>query len=188
MSDQFIELPGQSQVIPKLLNTFRDMLMRKLIDEIPENDPTRAINIKLGRVLESPLKTNISVAVISGDPEDSDFMDKRIDFDDDFKVKSLMAQEIGGGCYWWRRGTIFFNVFYVRQRYPEVQAYEYAYSFYGRLHSALDRFSFTPIIDDYGEQVHPPVYIESVRFTEGGGADQFMWRGKLKWRVLSWKP
>lgn len=188
MSNQFIEIPSESQVITKFLHTMTEYLTTVLIDAVPEEDPTRAVVIKLGRVLENPLKKNISVSVQAGDPEDLNFMDKRIDFDDEFKIGSLLAQEIGGGCYWWRRGIVMYNAFFVRQRYREERAFEYAYSFYGRLHKAMDRMSFIPIEDDFGEKLFSPVYVESVRFTESGGDNQFIWRGKLRWRVLSWKP
>lgn len=183
--NRFIEVP--SQIIPKILYTFKDYLDTVLVQDVPEDDPTRAITIKLGRVLENPLQKNISVGLTGGDPEDPTLSDKRIDFEDDFKIGSLMATEIGGGCYWWRRGAILVRVFFVRQKYEEEKAFEYAYSFFGRLHKALDRLQFNPFSDDYGESAHPPVYIESTSFSETGGSNQFIWRGKLIWRVLTWK-
>ena len=181
----FIETP--SQIVPKILYTFKNYLDTILIQGVPESDPTRAVVVKLGRVLDNPLQTNISVGITGSDPEDPSLKDMRIDFDDGFKIPSLLATEIGGSCYWWRRGTILFNTFFVRQRFEEEVAFEYAYSFYGRLHQAMDRLNFPSFSDDYGEQAYPPVYIESSKFVESGGSKQFIWRGKLIWRVLTWK-
>lgn len=176
-----------SQIVPLILKEFKTRLDNALVAAVPESDPTRATTVKLGRVLENPLKNNISVGITGSDPEDPTLRDKRIDFDDDFKIGSLLATEIGGGCYWWRRGTVFYNVFYVRQRFDEEKALEYAHSFYGRLLQTIDRLHFDAMSDDYGERAFPPVYVESANFYESGGSNQFIWRGKLIWRVLTWK-
>ena len=44
------------------------------------------------------------------------------------------------------------------------------------------------LVDDYDERAKPPVFVESHSFFESGGKKQYIWRGKLLWRVLTWRP
>ena len=64
----------------------------------------------------------------------------------------------------------------------------YAYDFQGRLLKALEETPVHGLQDDYGELVIPPVYIEGCSFYESGGNNQFIWRGKILWRVLTERP
>lgn len=177
-------------MIPLILYTFQSYLDAMLIADVPDDDPTRAVTVKVGRLLESPVKKNVSIAISSGDFEDPDYLDGRIDNTkfDNLQIPDLWVSEVGGGIHWWRRGTINIRVFFVRQRYPEEKAMAYAYEFYGRLLHAVENCPVHGLVDDYGEEAFAPVYVESVSFFESGGSDQFIWRGKLYWRVLTRRP
>lgn len=190
MSDYPIDgIPAQ--IVPMVLQRIAAHIETSMLLEVPESNPTRAITIKLGRLQENPLQKNVAVAVTGGDYEDPTYLDGRIDRPEfnSLQVRNLPVGEIGGGVYWWRRGTIRFQTFFVRQRFPEDRAMEYAYDFYGRLLNAMSEIDVTGLVDDYGEKVCPPLYIEAASFFEsGGGKDKFIWRGKLLWRVLTWRP
>jgi len=184
-------LPEQPRtIVPLIIYTIKDYLDTALTEEVPEDDPTRAVLVKVGRLQESPLKKNVSVAVAGGDFEDPGYLDGRIDNSafDNLQIPDLWASEIGGGVYWWRRGTINMRVFFVRQRFDEERALHYAYEFYGRLLDALSKCPIHGLIDDYGEVSHAPIYVEGNSFFESGGSDQYIWRGKLLWRVLTRRP
>lgn len=182
------EIP--SSIVPMILYKIRNHLDTALVLEVPDTNPTKAVLVKVGRFQENPLEKNVSIAVSGGDYEDPASIDGRIDNPkfDSLELESLPPREIGGGCYWWRRGSINYQTFFVRQRVKEEVALQYAYDFQGRLIRAVELTPLHGLCDDYGERAYPPVYVESVTFFESGGNSQFIWRGKLSWRVLTWRP
>lgn len=179
-----------AHIVPMILYTLRDTLQVNLTSEVADDNPTKAIVVKVGRFQENPLNKNVSIAISHGDFEDPSYKDGRIDHSelDQFQIRGLPVGEIGGGIYWWRRGTINVQVFFVRQRYEEDVALQYAYDFYGRLQSAVEKVYFNKMTDDYGEKCTGYPYVESSTFFESGGAKQYVFRGKLYWRVLTWRP
>ena len=177
-------------LVPMVLYAIKDQLETALVNEVPEENPTRAILVKVGRFNENPLDKAVSVSISGGDFEDPAYLDGRIDNPkmDTIQIDGLPVMEIGGGSYWWRRGSMNYQAFFVRQRYPEEVAMQYAYDFQGRLIKATESTPLYGLIDDYGEQACPPIMVESVSFFESGGKNQYIWRGKLLWRVLTWRP
>jgi hypothetical protein len=178
-----------SMIVPLLLFRMRDHLMTVLQDEVPDTDPTKAILVKVGRFQDNPVKKNVSIALSGGDFEDPDYMDARADHDslDQFVIKNLPVGEIGGGIHWWRRFTCDFKTFFVKQRFEEDIAIKYGYEFYGRILRAIESCHFGKLVDSYGEKACCPPFIEGASFFESGGANQYIWRGKVKWRVLTWR-
>lgn len=177
-------------IVPKLLLAVKDHLQTALVYNVPEGDPTRAVMVKIGRFQENPIRQNVSVAIAGGDYEDPAYIDGRIDNPkfDNLQIKNLPVGEIGGGEYWWRRGTIKYQCYFVLQRFDEELAMNYAYAFQGRILKALPQTNLTSLPqDDYGEGVYPPIYVESATLFESGGADKFIWRGKISWKVLTWR-
>jgi hypothetical protein len=179
-----------NQILPMILIRMKEHLETAAILEVPDTNPTRAKLVKIGRFQENPINVNVSISISSGDYEDPEYMDGRIDNPDldDVVIKNLPVGEIGGGIYWWRRGTINHQAFFVRQRFEEEVAMKYAYDFHGRLILAVEQCPLSGLVDDYGEKVYPKVFVEGSTFFESGGSKQFIWRGKLKWRCLTWRP
>lgn len=178
-----------SMVVPLILFKLKEYLEFALQDNVPDNDPTKAILVKVGRFQDNPVKKNVSIAISGGDFEDPSYTDARIDHSDmnQISIRNLPVGEIGGGIYWWRRGTIDYKTFFVKQRYEEELALMYAYEFYGRLLTALEQCNLGKLIDAFGETAKGTPFIESASFFESGGASQYIWRGKIKWRVLTWR-
>jgi hypothetical protein len=179
-----------SMIVPLITFRMREHLASALQDNVPDTDPTKAVLVKVGRFQDNPVKKNVSVSISGGDFEDPAYMDGRVDHEsmDQFKIKNLPVGEIGGGIYWWRRLTIDFKTFFVKQRFEEEIAMKYAYEFYGRLLTAIETCNLKNLTDSYGEKAYCPPYIEGASFFESGGANQFIWRGKVKWRVLTERP
>lgn len=191
MSDELVNAGMPSQIVPMILWRMQETLAITLIYEVPETNPTRAVEVKIGRFLESPAKINVSVSISPGDFEEPRFMDGPINLSDlqEYRpLTNLPVGEIGGGCYWWRRGSIRFQAFFVRQNYPERTAMEYAYDFYGRLLKNIGLIPVGDLKDDYGEGALNPLYLEGSSFFEAGGKDKYIWTGKLLFRVLTWRP
>jgi hypothetical protein len=179
-----------TMIVPLVTFRMRDWLSVALQDEVPDTDPTKAVLVKVGRFQDNPVNKNVSVAIVGGDFEDPAYMDARADHEglDQFTIKNLPIGEIGGGIHWWRRFSCDFKTFFVKQRYEEDIAMKYAYEFYGRLLKAIETCTFGRLVDSYGEKAVCPPYIEGASIFESGGANQFIWRGKVKWRVLTWRP
>lgn len=179
-----------SQIVPMTLLRMQQHLETVLSAEIPESNPTRAVLVKVGRFQDNPIDKNISVSISGGDFEDPKYLDARIDNPniENFPMSNLPVGEIGGGTYWYRRGTINFQAFFVRQRYAEEIAMQYAYDFYGRLVTGVETMPIIDLSDDYNEGVVYGPIVEGTSFFESGGKDKFIWRGKLYWRILTWRP
>ncbi len=179
-----------ASIIPMILYRIQETLETRLIDEVPEENPTRLIYMNIGKFQENPVKKNVSLAIAGGDFEDPAYLDGRVDHNDMDQVglKGIPVGEIGGGEYWWRRGNVRISVFFVRQGYEEEVALKYAYDFYSRLHQALTQVSVSGLVDDYGEKASMPPIIEAANFHGSGGGKKNIWRGKMLWRVLTWRP
>lgn len=179
-----------AQIVPMVLQEIKRHLETTMMEEVPENDPTRVVLTKIGRFQDNPLEKNVSVSISGGDFEDPKYLDARIDNPGmtNFPILNLPVGEIGGGEYWYRRGTINFMAFFVRQRYTEDVAMNYAYDFYGRLLKNMESVPISDFIDDYGEGAASGIIVEGATLYESGGKDKFIWRGKLYFRFLTWRP
>lgn len=190
MTDEILNDDIPAMIVPMILLKLKSELETALQIEVPESDPTRAVVVKIGRFQENPLNKNISIALSGGDYEDPTYLDGPVnnpEFLNDW-IKNLPVGEIGGGQYWFRRGTAHVQTFYVRQRYPEEVAMQYAYDFYGRVIKCLETVSMSGLRDDYREGAFGTPIVEGTTFFESGGKDRYIWRGKLLWRVLTWRP
>lgn len=178
------------QIIPMILRGMKDYLEDALIDGVEESDPTFALSVELGRFRENPKRKNIHVAISGGNTIDPDHIDGRIDNDqlDDIQIPHLPVGEIGGGTYWWRRGCVDYGCYFINDPLDYETSMMYAYQFYGRLLDVLDSLPIGGLTDQYGEQTSGKPYIESSTFYETGGAKKHIWRGKVFWRVLTWRP
>jgi hypothetical protein len=183
-------LTYDQQIVPMILYKMKISLTSSLVDGLTEDDPIRSLSVDIGRFRENPLSLNIHVAIAGGNTIDPDYIDGRIDNDqlDDIKVRNLPVGEIGGGTYWWRRGCIDYGCYFVKQPMEYQESMIYAYAFYGRLLEVMDHLQIGGLVDIYREQTSGTPYIESSTFYESGGAKKHIWRGKLFWRVLTWRP
>ncbi len=179
-----------SSIVPMILYKIKEHLETSLVFDIPDSTATRAMLVKIGRFSDNPLDNPIRVAISSGDFEDPSYLDGRIDNPkfDNLKIPGLPVGEIGGGVYWWRRGSIDYQLYFVRQRLPEEVTIQYAYEFQSRLIKAVESTPIGRLRDDCNEQAFAPIYVESVSLFESGGGNQRLWRGKLLWRILTWRP
>lgn len=178
------------QIVPMILRKFEKDLALALQDRIPDDDPTHAFSVEIGRFRENPLDKVVHVAVAGGNTIDPDHIDGRIDNDqlDDIKIPYLPVGEIGGGTYWWRRGCVDFGCYFVKDPMEYDEAMMYAYEFYGRLLNVIDHLQIGNLTDQFGEQTHGTPFVESSAFYESGGKKKHIWRGKVFWRVLTWRP
>jgi len=178
------------QIIPMILRKMQTDLEASLLDGVPEDDPSRALHVAIGRFRDNPLNLNIHVSVAGGNTIDPDHIDGRIDNDqlDDIKVRNLPVGEIGGGTHWWRRGCVDFGCYFVKTPMDYDESMMYAYEFYGRLLYVLEKLQISGLVDQYGESSMGFPYLETSSFYETGGKKKHIWRGKVFWRILTWRP
>lgn len=179
-----------AMIVPMILYRIKDNMQILLHDEVPDENPTRASLVKIGLFQENPVKTGVAVSVSGGAFDDEKYLDGRIDHEDlnAIAIRNLPVGEIGGGTHWYRRGSCRLSAYFVRQRYKEDRALEYAYDFYGRVIRAVEGTLVGDLTDDYGEQAYDRPIVESSSFFESGGKNRFIFRGMLYWRVLTWRP
>ena len=178
------------QIVPMILKKVERHLQYELFDAVPEDSPTRAGLVKVGLMQENPADKVASVSITSGDFEDDGFVDAHVDHPEvqEFTIRHLPRGEVGGGHYWWRRFSIRVQVFFVRAGYDEDTATQHAYDFYGRLQSAIEACQIGTMSDHYGERALGKPYLESTTFFPSGGKNKFIFRGKLRFRVLTSRP
>lgn len=153
------------------------------------NKYTKATTVKPYRFQESPVTNNIYIYVNPGDPDDHSIVDGRITVDDMESLKmKLPAGEIGGGHYWWRRGTIYMGMYYTTQNLDQAVAADYAQIVRGRAEHYAERVNVADLVDEFGERAYYLMVISGL-LTEGGGPEnQYLWRGKLVWQALTHRP
>lgn len=179
-----------AQIVPMILHRIKENIETELVHNVPEDNPTRVALVKVGRFQENPKSYNVSIAVMGGDVDNPDFLDARADHEmlDQIGIRYLPVGEIGGGYYWYRRGTITYQSFFLTENYDEETAMEYAYDLYGRLLKTVEETNVSDLVDDYGEKAYGLVFLESSTYYHSGGKGKHAWRGKLYFRVLTWRP
>jgi hypothetical protein len=153
------------------------------------NKYTKAKIVKPYRFQDSPIANNIYAYVTTGDPDDMSLMDGRVTIDEMENLKmSFPAGEIGGGHYWWRRGTVYIGAYYTTDGLDQAVAADYAQIVRGRAEYYTERVNVADLVDEFDERAYYLMVISS-RLTEGGGPEnQYLWRGKLIWQALTHRP
>jgi len=176
-----------AHITPLILNRMLEHLANVLIaqatdDLVPET-------IKIGRFQENPVKTVVYVSLHPGDPEDPAFRDGIVTLEQmqNIGIDLEYPREIGGGQLWWRRFTAMIGCYWMQDRLDEWTAMDNSYVIEGRLCSAIQSVDLNNLIDEFGEQPLMP-FLYGSTFFEGGGKDQYIWRGKVLWQVLTARP
>jgi hypothetical protein len=163
---------------------------------LAEDDPTRAGLVRAGRLQANP-QTNVTSLLVHPHypvaPEDWIHEEVReinrthADYYEQYGSPIIGGnQEIGGGSYWQRRGTVELEIFFTQKAYDRSTARDYANTIRRRVEYAINTAT-TPvgIQDTYGE------FCQRVRakkswVLEGGGSSKFLWRGWVFWEALTY--
>jgi hypothetical protein len=169
-----------------LVKYIADWMETKLITNV--SGVTKAKVVKPYRFQENPLQQNIYCWIATGDPQEPFDKDSRVDSDeaDDIGMK-LYGAEIGGGHLWWRRGTAHIGCYWIRDRFDQDTAAFYSHQILGRAMHWLERCPVSGQVDEFGETALY-IFVYGNTFKEGGGNDQFYWRGDIYWQVLTERP
>jgi hypothetical protein len=176
-------------IVPLLLNAILTQLNTKLITEVASSDPTKADIVKIGKYQDDPLKNNIYAAISPGDPERLEWADGIVTLESMQNVGfNIDPREVGGGEVWWRRGIIQVGTYFIMDRFTESVAITHAHTFLARLENALQTTPIAGLEDSYGERA-VLLFVAGNQYSETGGPpNQYIWRGKVWWQVLTERP
>lgn len=180
------------------MSHIRYLLVEKIVEDltlacqtsIVKSDSSRATVVKAYRWQSDPVAAGIYLAVSPGIVGELNAVDGRIDTGKDLENLSLNVPvgEIGGGHLWWRRGTVSIGCYFIISKLDELSSAEIAHVVLGRVESTLDEVRVTGIVDDFGECAYGRVMPFSSSFLQGGGNNQYIWRGEVRWQVLTHRP
>jgi hypothetical protein len=155
-----------------------------------DKDPLYVDIIKLGRYLENPTQKGVIVTLNSGDIKDPYFVDGIVSASEIEKIGfNIPTWEIGGGNYWWRRGRAELGCWYVsgNKQPTEDIAADRAYAVLGKLIKGIESVNLRGLEDEFGEGA-VRLFVVGSNFYESGGNQQFIWRGAVKFQILTWRP
>jgi hypothetical protein len=167
----------------------REYLENNLNTGLSEKEPYWVNKIESFRYLSNPASDGTRVVVYADNPDEIEYRDARIDANQTQMFGlgyNLPVGEVGGGHYWWRRGSVridYYGIGKIAQP-DRYDAAEVGYAILGRVHNCLDRIQVSGLIDPYGEQAIRFSVITS-SFKESGGNKVNIWRGMLCWQVLT---
>ena len=146
-----------------------------------------AVLIRQGTLQQDPVKERISILVNPNDPDDisnkPEWADSIVGRDDGWA-----AYEIGGGERWWRKFTIDINVYLVRTREERGLAREIGMFAFSAVHGTLQDHKAIDVTDFFGESAFLMLVDSSMPYESGGPPNTFIWRGKIRLKVLTEKP
>jgi hypothetical protein len=164
------------------------------------DDPTYVDVIKIGRFLENPMrqKNGVIVTLNSGDGKDPYYVDGIATNSEiekiGFRIPTWeIGGEIGGGVntssYWWRRGRAELGCWYVGgNRLPDEEtAHDSAYIVLGKLIKAIETTAMQGLKDEFGEGA-VKLFVTADSFYPSGGNNQYIFRGDVKFQILTWRP
>ena len=163
-----------------------EWMTTKMITDV--SGVTKAKVVKPYRFQDNPLEDNVYLWLAGGDPTEAFDKDTRVSHSEAEDLgMDLPPGEIGGGHLWWRRGTGQVGCYWVRDRYEQELAAFYSHQILGRAIHWLERTPVSGIVDEFGEQALK-IFVYGNTFSEGGGNNQFYWRGDIYWQVLTERP
>lgn len=178
-----------SDVTTMILDAIKTQMTKDLITTVAGNDPTKADIVKLGRFQEDPLKSNVYAAISSGDPERTEWSDGIVTLESMQNIGfSIDPREVGGGEVWWRRGVVQIGCYFIKDRFTEDNAIANANKFLHRAINSIKQTKVNGLTDSYSEKA-VLLFVSSNNYSESGGPpNQYIWRGKIWWQVLTERP
>lgn len=177
-----------SMIVPMILKRIAQGMQREMIDELPAGSDIRMDEVKVGRYQQPPNAAYKRLSVVHGDTEDPRYQDliiSRLASGNLHNNWQMEAQEIGGGSFWYRRGTVDIELFLISKGYTEEDARDIAYRILGRIQQKIGGIYVADLVDAYGEQASQVFSTASQMLQSGGPPASWIFRGKVFWDVLT---
>lgn len=179
-----------------------DAMVEDLVDiaqfSVPADDTARGGTVRAGRLQDDPQNPINTATVHPNYPPDREswphiLAKEHSPMGDSgaFRGAPLIgsAVELGGegSQWWWRRGSVHLQCFYTTLDLTRTEARQWANLFRRRVEDAI--FQAPTVLkqqDSFGETVVGPVRpVESYIIEGGGPPNDWIWRGWIKWEVLT---
>lgn len=172
-----------------------EILQNALIDDIDPDDTARGDMVRAGLMQEDPTKKELHALVHQGDPQKPDSYMAHVPQMSELFAKSegmdFPAEEIGGGVFEEQTFTVDIGCFLLGKG-NRVQAAQLSRLFFARAKKALQdacrvggSSGLLGLTDEFGRQTIRGRITEH-RMNEGGGPpNQFIWRGHIRFAVLT---
>lgn len=194
-------MADDQQIVDMVIDAYVTYLTYTMITTIDEDNPTRAGEVRGGRLQDDPTLSGIFVLFHPNDVSETGWKSVPSLAESNHPmgisgggggISPLPPFQIGGGEFlWWRRFTMEIGCFFINKGYTRNQARQYAHIVFGRAEQSIikggvDRDAgILGLIDIFGETVLN-VILSSTRYTEGGGPpNDFIWRGRIHFDALT---
>ncbi len=148
---------------------------------LPEDDPTRMDEVKIGREQTDPKKRAFYLSISGGSQTDPDLRDGIVSLRTSERIGIVMpVREIGGGQVWWRFGEVKIGCFFVNAKIDETLAMRYSYAAFGRLLANIENLYIADLRDSFSEQASQ-MFCYASTYMESGGSGHYIWRGSARW-------
>lgn len=177
-----------TSIISSLIHAANDALFAAMETELDSNDETRAGLVRIGKFQDNPTKYGLAILTHSNDPDNpGTWLHSALGAGGlTLHVQSdlLPPYQIGGGEFWYRRFTTQI-VFFCKPTATRDRASDLANIILRRAEHTLKNVDFSSIgPDSFGES--PMVlHLAQSENLENGGVGQFIYKGFVKWQVLT---
>jgi len=185
-----------TDIVSEIVDALVTDLQAACITNVEEDDPTRAGLVRAGRLQANP-QTNITSILVHPNypPQPETWIHEEVDrirqgagsgYYETYGAPLVGGtDEIGGGRFWHRRGTVELSIFFTQQNYDRDTAKDYANIIRRRVEHTINTAT-TPLglQDSFGE-VCQQVYSKKSWLLEGGGSGKYLWRGWVFWEAMT---
>lgn len=159
----------------------------------PDVTPEELVGVvRGGNLQENPVKARIYILVHVNDPDDPGWQDMTTAHRDTNLQEKFFytpAFEVGGGSLWWRRGSIEFGIFATKSKEDRDEVRRIANITKGRIEKVIALHTATLGTTDTLGEVAIKVLPITSRLEEGGGPPRsFIWRGVVRFQLLTERP
>ena len=182
-----------ASIVNLIQKRLSDYLNANMRNNLAEDSPYRPALIRPGRLQEDPEELGISILIREGDFE-LDAPDQTIvslEKDNLYgRDTGYSATEIGGGWIWRRKMSCEVNCYFTRLGYDRETAADIATEVFSSLEYWLAQSNqdrVWGVCDDWRECALELVVVGSKMRESGGPPQDFIWRGKVVFDVITTK-
>lgn len=176
-----------SNIFDLVIDAVNSRLLIDMQSLIDETDIARAGLVRAGVLQDNPLKFGVSVLTHPNDISDPKSWPHAVVSGAGEKLGlQSYPYEIGGGEMWYRRFSTQIEQFW-KAGTPRESARRFSGTVLSRAEHAIKNANIAVGADSFGE-TPIAVYLSSSYNSEGGGGNQFIWRGFIWWQCLTERP
>ena len=186
-----------TDIVDMVIDALAADITAEVKNGVPVDDMSRAGEVKAGRLQSDPTDPINSVEIHPNYPPNREGWSHIYAKSQSNQASEFLkygaptiggAGEIGGGMWWWRRGSCQLRCFYTSQDLTRSEARQHANLFRRRVEDAIYQAPTVLALsaDSFGETVGHIIRPTESFLVEGGGPpNSWLWQGWVKWEVLT---